>query len=146
MPFALEQLSQALSIQDKIDPVSQAAGTVNGNAVDMSKFQRVMAVVQVGSVGASGTVTAQLQSCSASSFASGVNNVTAVSTTVNANNKVLTLECRADQLTPGDRYVRVQVVVGTNAVLISAVVLGGEAEYKPASRQDIAAVVQRLVA
>jgi len=41
--------------------------------------------------------------------------------------------------------VRLSVTVGTNAVLISAIALGGEAIEKPASANDIAAVAQRLV-
>jgi hypothetical protein len=40
----------------------------------------------------------------------------------------------------------VNLTIGGNAVLVGGVALGGEAEYKPAKSQDIAAVTQRLVA
>jgi hypothetical protein len=147
MPFALEQLSQGISIAGtEIDPQQQAAGTVYTGGVDMEHFQRVLFVLMVGNVGAGGTVNAQLQSSSASNFSAGPNNIAGTAITqVAANNKIATVEVRSDQLTPGDRYVRLQVTVGTNAVYIAALALGGEAEHKPASKQDIAAVAQRLV-
>jgi hypothetical protein len=37
------------------------------------------------------------------------------------------------------------LTIGTNAVLVAAVVLGGEAAAKPAKANDIAAVIQRVV-
>src|SRR5205085_1873818 len=108
------------------------AGTVNGAAVDFSKIQRLMAVVQVGAVGGGpGTVDAKLQSNSKSDFSGTTTNLSGASITqISSANKIATIECRADQLPAGDRYVRLVVTVGVNAVLIAAVVLGGEAEYK----------------
>ncbi len=140
-----EQLSQALSIAAaEIDPVSQAAGTVTSGAVDLSKFHRSLFVVMVGSVGASGTVDAKLQQSSTGS--SGWTDVAGSNITqVTAGNKIVTLEIRPEQLTAGQRYVRLSVTVGTNAVLIAALALGGEAVQKPASANDVAAVIQRLV-
>lgn len=70
-------------------------------------------------------------------------------TQVTASNKVVTLEIRDDQLQSivgnGYQFIQLSVTVGTNAVLIGAVALGSEAEFKPAKSQDIAAVTQRLV-
>jgi len=53
MPFALEQLSQGLSIAARIDPQNLAINTsVNtGNSAGASKFRRMMAVVLVGAGG-----------------------------------------------------------------------------------------------
>jgi hypothetical protein len=140
-----EQLSQALCLAGtEIDPVSQGAGTVLTGGVDLSKFKRVLFVLQVGSVGGAGTVDAKLQQSSA--LASGYADIAGSNITqVTASNKIVTLEIRSDQLTGSNRYVRLSVTVGTNAVLISAVALGGEAVEKPASANDIAAVAQRLV-
>jgi hypothetical protein len=140
-----EQLSQALSIAGtEIDPVSQGAGTVTSGAVDMSKFHRIMCVLMVGNVGAAGTVDAKLQQSATGS--GGWTDIAGSNITqVTASNKVVTLEIRYDQLTAGQRYVRLSITVGVNAVLIAALPIGGEAVEKPASSNDVAAVAQRLV-
>ncbi len=140
-----EQLSQALCLAGTaIDPVSQGVGTVTSGGVDLQKFKRVLFILQVGSVGAAGTVDAKLQQ--SSQLASGYADLASSNITqVTASSKIVTLEIRSDQLTGSNRYVRLSVTVGTNAVLISAIALGGEAIEKPASANDIAAVAQRLV-
>jgi hypothetical protein len=140
-----EQLSQALSIAGtEIDPVSQAAGTVTTGAVDMSKFHRILCVLMVGNVGGAGTVDAKLQQ--SATGAGGWTDVAGSNiTTVTVSNKVVTLEIRYDQLAAGQRYVRLSITVGVNAVLIAALAIGGEAVEKPASANDVAAVAQRLV-
>jgi hypothetical protein len=140
-----EQLSQALSLAGtELDPVSQTIGTVTSGGVDLSKFKRALFVLQVGSVGGAGTVDAKLQQ--SSQVASGYTDIAGSNITqVTTANKIVTLEIRRDQLTGSNRYVRLSVTVGGNACLISAVALGGEAVEKPASANDIAAAVQRLV-
>ncbi len=65
--------------------------------------------------------------------------------TRSGSNKVVTLEIRYDQLTTGRRYVQLSVPVGTNAVLIAALAIGGEAIHKPGDAGNLAAVAQRLV-
>jgi hypothetical protein len=148
-----EQLSQALSLAGtEIDPVSQGVGTVTSGGVDMQKFKRVLFILQVGSLGAAGTVDAKLQS---SNLVAGAytdipaSNITQINTGGAGSNRIVTLEIRSDQVAglaaAGQRFVRLSVTVGGNAVLIGAVALGGEAVEKPASNNDIAAVAQRLV-
>jgi hypothetical protein len=148
-----EQLSQALSLAGtEIDPVSQGVGTVTTGGVDLSKFHRVLFVLQVGSLGAAGTVDAKLQS---SNLVNGAytdvpaSNITQINTGGAGNNRIVTLEIRGDQVaglpTANQRFVRLSVTVGGNAVLLSAVALGAEAVEKPASANDVAAVAQRLV-
>jgi hypothetical protein len=148
MPFALEQLTQALTILGKLDPVSQSAATVTITDLDIKLVRRLMFLIQVGSVGGAGTVDAKLR---ASKTSGGTyTDVTSSSITqVTTSNKVVTIEVRDDQLEnivgAGYRYVQLSLTVGTNAVLISAIALGAEAEYKPAKANDIAAVAQRLI-
>ncbi len=140
-----EQLSQALSIAGtEIDPVSQGAGTVTTGAVDLSKFHRAIFAVMVGNIGAAGTVDAKLQQ--SATGAGGWTDVAGSNITqVTVSNKVVTLEIRYDQLTAGQRYARLSVTVGVNAVLIAALAIGGEAVQKPGSINDVGAVAQRLV-
>jgi hypothetical protein len=140
-----EQLSQALSLAGtELDPVSQAVGTVTSGGVDLQKFRRALFVLQVGAVGAAGTVDAKLQQ--SASLATSYTDIAGSNITqITVSNKIVTLELRAGQLTGANRYVRLSVTVGGNAVLLSALAIGGEAIDKPGSAQDVAAVAQRLV-
>lgn len=144
-----EQLTQGLTVLAKLDPVSQAAGTTTPMTdIDMSLVRRLMIILQIGSVGASGTVDAKLR---ASKTAGGAyTDITgAAITQVTVSNKVVTIEIRDDELPgivgAGYRYVQLSLTIGANAVLVAGVALGGEAEHKPAKANDIAAVTQRLV-
>jgi hypothetical protein len=147
MPFVLESLSQALSLASaELDPQQLSVGTAYTGGVDMQKFQRVLFLLLVGNVGAAGTVTAQLQSSASPSFPGTPTSYPGSGLTpITSSNKVATLEIRADQLAAGDRYVRLAVTVSGNPVYVAAIALGGEAGYKPASRQDAANLSQRLV-
>ncbi len=145
-----EQLTEALSIQGKIDPVSQGAGSVTiGTGVDMAKFRRALFILDVGAFGASATVDMKLVESNSSNL-SGATDVAGTSVAITqlvaagGNNRVATLEIRADQVTK--RYVGVTVTVGTAATLIGVIALGGEAVQKPGKAADIAAVAQRLAA
>ena len=143
-----EQLTQALSIQGKIDPVSQGAGTVTLSAgVDMAKFRRALFILDVGVFGASATVDMKLvedtnSNLSTATDVAGTNVAITQLVAAGGNNRLATLEIRAGQNTK--RYVGVKVTVGTAATLISVVGLGGEAIEKPGNANDIAAVAQRL--
>lgn len=142
-----EQLSQALSIQGKIDPQSLAAATPTGTGgVDMQKFRRAAFLLQMGAFGASATVDMKLQESTDNSTwtdLAGTGVAITQRTAAGGNNKVATLEVRAGQITK--RYVQALVTVGTAATQVSCLALGGEAVDKPGANNDIAAVVQRSV-
>jgi hypothetical protein len=110
----------------------------------MRNVQRIMWIIDVGSVGGAGTVDFKVQESKTSGGTYQDVSNTAI-TQVTASNKIVTVELRADQLDAGYRYVRHNLVIGTNAVLVAVLALGGEAEYKPAKANDIGAVSQRLV-
>ena len=48
-----------------------------------------------------------------------------------------TIEVRDDQLTAGDRYLRIQLTGGGNAINVQAIGLGGEGDTKPANLNDV---------
>jgi hypothetical protein len=140
-----EQMTQALSVLGKLDPQSLAAGTDNSiTNIDMSKFRRIMFIVEVGSVGAAGTVDFKLQESKTSGGTYQDVTGTAI-TQVTTTGKIVTVEIRAEQLDAGYQFVRHNLVIGTNAVQVAVVALGGEAVEKPGKAQDIAAVIQRVV-
>jgi len=142
MPFALEQLTQGLSVIDVLNSQNANNASVNSAVgVDMQKFRRVLFVIQAGSLGAAGTLDGRLQSSASSTFASGVHNITNSNLTqVTANNAVATIEVSADLVSfynQGDRYVRLNLTAGGNAIVVAALALGGEAVEKPAKNNDL---------
>ena len=146
MPFALEQLSQGLTVLKQLPSQSLGTGTdTTLTGIDMSKVRRLLVVLNIGAVGAGpGTVDAKFR-CATTSGGTYQDVSGGAITQVSASNKVVTMELRDDQLPAGYQFVQVSITIGTNAVLIGGVALGGEAESKPAKSQDSAAVAQRLV-
>jgi uncharacterized membrane protein YfcA len=144
MPFALEQMTQGLSIAAQIIPATLNNSSANSGAgVDMKLFRRIMAVVVIGAN--SGSLVAKLQGATTSGGSFG--DITgATATAVTAGSKTLTIELRDDQAGDANRFVKLVLTEGNSANCVcGAVVLGGEAEHKPAKANDIAAVTQRLV-
>ena len=50
-----------------------------------------------------------------------------------------------NQQNPGDLYVRLQITIGTNAVIVGATGWGSDAKHEPAKANDVTAAIQRLV-
>jgi hypothetical protein len=139
----MEQLTQALSLADVIN--SQSVNNTNANSlgIDLSKFRRVLFIIQVNTLGAAGTLDGRLQSAPASNFATVHNitnsNLTQITTSTTPGNGALaTIEVRADQVVSqnaGDRYVRLQLTGGGNAITVGAIGLGGESDWNPGNKQ-----------
>ena len=142
-----EQLTQALSIAAApVHPQSVAVGTADTGGVDLSKFRRVLFVLDVGVFGASATVDMKLQeSTDNSTFTDIAGGAITQLAAAGGNNRLATLEIRAGQLSAGKRYVRARVTVATAATTLTCLALGGEAVDKPGTPNDVAAVAQRLV-
>jgi hypothetical protein len=147
-----EQLTQQLGILGHLPPQSLAVGTDNSiTNIDMSKFKRVLWILDVGAFGASGTVDFKIQESKTSGGAYQDISGTAI-TQLQAgggNNRLVTVEFRQDQLDPGYQFIRHNLVIGTAASQVCVICLAGEAIHKPeggsVGGQDIAAVAQRLV-
>jgi len=142
MPFALEQLTQGLSVIDVLNSQSVNNASVNSAVgVDMSKFRRVLFIIQAASLGAAGTLDGRLQSSASSSFASGVHNISNSNLTqITANNALATIEVSADLVASynaGDRYVRLNLTGGGNAITVAALAVAGEGVEKPAKNNDL---------
>jgi len=140
-----EQMTQANAIVAKLDPVSQGTGTTTPMTdIDGSKYRRLLFILQIGSVGAAGTVDAKLRESKTAGGAYQDVSGAAI-TQVTASNKIVTIEIRPEQLDAGYQFVQLSLTIGANAVLVGGVCLGGEAVEKPAKANDIASVTQRLV-
>jgi hypothetical protein len=142
MPFALERLTQGLSLQTPIQPQQlTATATVNSGSVDMRKFQRALFIFDQGTFGGtSPTCSAAATIQESPDNATWTTNANQQTVTITAQNTGLSQEIRADQLGAGKRYVRLQVVctIGgtTPTIPVAGMAIGGEAEHKPASLQN----------
>lgn len=144
-----KRAKEKLSLADKLDPVSNAAGTVTTTGIDLSKGKQVMYEIQIGAL--PGTLDANLQSAALANFQTPHNvtnsNITQL-TSSNANTRV-TLEVNADQVqqqNAGDRYVRLRVVIGTGNTVLGAtgwLLEGGQQPLNTVA--DLNTVLQRLV-
>src|SRR5437016_5321465 len=100
MPFALEQLTQGLTILGAINPQTlNGGGTASANCtdIDMSKVRRLLVILQTGSVTGGGSLTAKLQEAT-SAGGTYQDLASATISAMTSSNKVKTLEIRDDQL------------------------------------------------
>lgn len=123
-----------------LNPISQGAGTVTTGWVSMATYDAILAILQVGVLGASGTVDAKIEQATSSGGAgakdlSPARSITQLTKAGTDDNKQVSVNVRSDELdvANGFAYVRLSVTVGTAASLISAVVLGFDARYQPAT-------------
>lgn len=135
----MEQLTQALSCPVAfIPPANYAANATPQSTagVNMNKFNRVMALVNIGVIASGGNVQAYFQSSNAvgGTYTNITNGPTLAATTT--NNKGATLEIRRDQMPSGQPFLKLCVLVNTQAAFVSGILLGGQSSYKPASQFD----------
>jgi hypothetical protein len=135
-----ETITQRLGLGAGVAPIQANNQALNTDAVDMSLFKRAFFEVQFGAT-VGGTVTLSLQESAdnvsypaagtASPFSgSGGTNVQQALAPPVAG-KLYTFEVRADQLSAGKRYVRLNANVSANNNLIAITAFGDEAVHKP---------------
>lgn len=144
---------QSLKFSDRsgilatLDPASVAASTVVTSWVPVAKWHTIAALIATGVLGASATVDAKLRQATDSSGTSA-KDITGKSITqlvkASHDNKQVVIECKADDLdtTNGFTHVALSVTVGTAASLLSALLIGTNPRYAPATDFDSANVVQ----
>lgn len=139
--------SEIVALLQSHSPQSQAAGTVNTTCVDVSKFHTIMAVLQTGALGASATVDFSLQQATDTS-GTGVKNITGKALTqivkASGDDKQAIINLRVSDLDVegGFDCVRMKIIVGTAASLVSAQLYGIGPRMAPASDSNPASVVQ----
>lgn len=141
-----EQLTQALAVMGQMPSSNLATNATaytigasqgannSANGFDMSTVRRLIAYLDVGVVGASANLQAYYQASANANMSGATNVASSIPVTTNTSNTVSSLEVRADQLPSGTRYVTLQLLVNTAASNVGAIVLGGEAAYKPANQ------------
>jgi len=129
-------MSDQLAIMDAVNPVSQAAGTVTSGWVNMANFERFLATIITGVLGAAATDDARLQQAQDNS-GTGAKDIAnkAITQIVKAtgDNKTAMINCRDDELDVANSFafVRVSTTVGTAASLVGALLQAGVARFAP---------------
>jgi hypothetical protein len=151
-----EQVTEAMGLSNGLIPETLNNGRDSSDSVDLSLFKRAIFILMVGAN--AGSLSAWLQESAdnsswtandtAGSFTnSGGSNVSLTGLT--SANKIYTFEVRADQLTPGKRYVRLQAKSTTAAnITVCIVGFGLDAVHKPGKAANASNVVtpQNVVA
>jgi hypothetical protein len=144
-----EQLSQALSIPANPNHAAAQTASFNSNSVDLSKFERCLAILDIGAVTGTGpTFDAKWQESPDNSTFTDVAGFSNLAITqITSGSQTKTMEIRASQLSAGKRYVRVAVTIGgtSPSFTCAVILLGGEAHQKPASASDGNQVTERKV-
>ena len=141
------KFSDRSAILGVLNPASVAASTVLTAWVPVAKWHTLAALIATGVLGASATVDAKLRQATDSS-GTGAKDITgkAITQLVKAShdNVQAVIECKADDLDTagGFTHVALSVTVGTAASLLSALLMGTNPRYMPASDFDAATVNQ----
>lgn len=137
-------LHEELAIVATIDPVDLNGSTATSDEIDMSLFSEIMVIIQCGVIAASATNTFTVQSSAAAGGSK-----TAISgksqALVNTDDaKQFIISVKAEELTPGHRYVNVLNAGSAHSQIIAVLVLGRPL-YKPGTDVDLSSV-QTVVA
>jgi hypothetical protein len=141
----MQRAYESVAVLGKIDPVSQAAGTVNTTVVDCALFERTLFIVKAGVLGALATLDFVVKGDTASggSFATTVTGkaITQLTKAGSDDSKIVLVEVDTNALgVQGFRYVRGTATVGVAASLIDVTVLGFGCSYPNANQHNIASV------
>lgn len=138
--------SDRVAVVGSIDPDANAAATYTTGWVSVAAFGSLMAIIQAGALGTSATLDAKLQQATDGS-GTGVKDVTgkAITQLTDAgsdSDKQAVINCQQQDLdvANGFDFVRLSMTVATATSDCSAVLLGLDPAYGPASDYDAATV------
>lgn len=145
--FANAKASEQAALLAEISPVSQAAGSVVSGWISAANFERFLAVIQTGVLGASATVDAKIQQASDSS-GTGAKDITGkaitqiVKATGDSKQALINVQGADLDVANGFCYIQLSLTVGTAASLVAASLFGFVPRFAPASDSNPASVVQ----
>lgn len=140
--------SELLAVMGAINPSSQAAGNAVSGWLPIGQFQKVLALVQAGTFGASATVDANIQQAQdatgTGAKAIGSGRAIAQMLAAGGNNVQAEINLDAAELDTnnGFAYVQLTITVGTAATGTAGVVMGVAPRFLPASDFNNASVAQ----
>ncbi|WP_316150440.1 hypothetical protein [Cupriavidus sp. BIC8F] len=139
--------TEQVALLGEISPSSQSAGALTTAWVSAAAFQKFLALIQTGVLGASATVDAKIQQATDSS-GTGAKDITgaAITQIVKATGDNVQAEINLDaqqlDVANGFAYVQLSMTVGTAASLTAASLFGFVPRFAPASDANAASVKQ----
>ena len=140
--------SDRAAVVGVIDPDVLTATTHDSGWVDMSKFERIMAIAMVGTLGEGAEFDAKLQQAQ-DADGTGVKDITGKAITqmsedvspVDEDNQAV-INCRADELdvTNGFTHARLRITIAAASCDGAGIIIGFDARQQPASDNDLASV------
>lgn len=129
------------AVVDVIDPDANAAGTITGAAVDMSKYERVTFYVMAGTLGSSATLDFKVQAATTSGGSYADVTGAAITQLTDAgtdSDKQAILEVKADHIGEGNRFIKGLLITAVATSDSGMIAIGSFARNNPPS--DIASV------
>lgn len=137
--------SDRVAILNAINPISSSS-VQNGGWVAAKDFNKFLAIVQAGALGASATVDAKLQQATDSS-GTGAKDISGKAITQftkagTDDNKQAEINLRQDELDIANGFTHVRLVItpATAACLVAGLLLGLDPRQAPASDNDASTV------
>jgi hypothetical protein len=139
------RLNDIVAVLDGIHAASQTTSEKLTAAVDLSKFGRVVFLIDNGTLGVSGTLDFQVKASATSGGTYTAVPLTAIAQQLVAtdNNKYLVVDvdvAKIADLNLGYAWIKGSLVPGTAAAISSVTVLGVATAYGPASTYNAATV------
>lgn len=134
--------SEQCGVVGVIVPADRANAVTNGPAVDLSKFQRVVFVLQLGVIDT--TVDFKLQeAASAGGTYSDISAKAITTLAATDDNKQVMIELQGSEMGSGKCFARCVLTSGSGTVCLSSVLaLGFEPRFAPATGDDLATMAQ----
>lgn len=139
-----KKLSEAVAVVACIDPDAYGTGVQTSDWVDMADFERIMFVVQAGTLASTATLDFKVQQSADSSGSNPADisgkAITQLTEAGTDSDKQAIVEVRQDELTAGYRYVAGVMTLGAAGGDAGVLALAGNPTYGPASGYDLASV------
>lgn len=137
------QPSERIAVVGKIDPANNNNSSVNTDYVDMAKWHEALFIFQLGAVDSTTDCLVRESTTTSDGGGQTLSGKSATQLTSSDDNKVVVINVKAEELSPGYRYLRGRMTVGNGTTNMgSAIALGVVPRFGPASDDDLAAVAQ----
>lgn len=147
MPYA-RNMSENFPVVATIDPQATTATTaVETDAIDLSKYRRVLFIVQTGTIAHTLDFKIRAATSAGGSYADvDATNAALTQIADTSDNKVAVFELRCEKIAAlnlGYTHVKGRVTPGgTSSCTFSVVAIGDVARYQPGSATDLADVIE----
>jgi hypothetical protein len=141
--------SARVAIAGIIAPQQAAAGTVTSAWIDMRTFFEVLATLNVGVIGAGGTIDAKIEQAT-DAAGTGAKAVAGLAITqlvkAGGDNRQVAINLRQEDMDKngGFRFVRLSATVGVAATFLSAMLIGFDARYGSGSTNQSTTVAETV--